>query len=619
MQSKIKYIFLFLIFILSFSIQAQVKTRYPSQQSKKDRTKEKLALQFFRNQEFDKAADIFKELFNKYEYKANYYTYYFRCLYETQNYREAEKLVKKQIRRKENNYKYHIDLGFIYSRWGKDNKAKKEYLKLLENLPANRGKISQIASSFLYRSLPDLCIETYKKGRIVLNNKNIFNLSLANVYYRTGRFSMMIDEYLGMLEYDKSSITRVQNRLQTILKGQTGNIIEETLRKKLLKKTQQHPENRHFTELLLWLSIQKKDFEFALIQAKSLDKRFSENGTTVFQLAKISLSNYNYDVALNAFDYVVNKGEKNKFFISAKTGYLNTKFLQLTNSISSEEKDYKKLKKEYHSTIKKIGRKSGTAMLMKDLAQLQAFYLHELNEAITLLKEAILIPYISAAIKAECKISLADIYLFKGEVWEATLLYSQVEKDLKNSPIAHNAKLKNAKLSYYIGEFGWAKIKLDVLKAATSKLIANDAMELSLLIGDNTNDDSTTTELKAFSKADLLFYQNKNQKALALLDSLEKEIKFHPIKDEVLFKKTEIFIKNEKFEKADSLLKVIYSDFRYDILADNALMKRAKLQEEKFNNKEKAMELYQELIISFPGSLFTVEARKRYRRLRGDS
>lgn len=618
MQKQIKYLFFFLSLIMSFSANAQINIQYHSQKPNRYRTQEKIAMQYFRNHEFEKAADIFKQLFKNSGNRQNYYTYYFRCLLETQNYKEAEKLAKKQIRKGSDNYKYHIDLGHIYSLSGKVKKAKKEYLKLLENLPANERKIIQIANSFYYRSLPDLCIETYKKGRIALNNQNLFNISLANVYYRTGNFSKMIDEYLAMLEYDTSSINTIQSRLQTIISGETGNIIEETLRNKLLKRTQKHPENRYYTELLLWLSIQKKEFDFALIQAKSLDMRFNENGNTVFQLAGICLSNNNYNIALEAYEHIVKKGKENQLFLPAKTGFLNTKFLQLNNSSSSQKKEYKKLKKEYLSTINELGKSSGTAPLMKDLANMQAFYLHEFDEATKLLKEVISIPYISSDMQAKCKITLGDIYLFTGEVWEATLLYSQVEKALKNSPLAHKAKLKNARLSYFIGEFGWAKIQLDVLKAATSKLIANDAMELSLLIGDNINDDSTTLELEMYSKADLLFYQNKNNKALLILDSLEKTSKNHSIIDEVIFKKSEIKIKQEDYQTADSLLEIIYSKYGNDILADNALMKRAKLQEEKIVNKEKAMELYRELFVNYPGSLFTVQARKKYRALRGD-
>ncbi|MBI9039042.1 MAG: tetratricopeptide repeat protein, partial [Bacteroidales bacterium] len=219
----------------------------------------------------------------------------------------------------------------------------------------------------------------------------------------------------------------------------------------------------------------------------------------------------------------------------------------------------------------------------------------------------------------ECKIELADILLFQGEVWEATLLYSQVEKSYKNDPLGHLAKFRNAKLSYYIGEFGWAKVQLDVLKAATSKLIANDAMELSLLISDNLDADSSTFALELYSKADLYLFQNKNDLALITLDSIPKLSLWHPLFDEVLLKKAEIKIEMGAFEEADSLLVRLIDNYPDDILGDNALFLRAELYEKLFDDEEVAMELYRELLTKYPGSLFTVEARKKYRQLRGDN
>ena len=211
-----------------------------------------------------------------------------------------------------------------------------------------------------------------------------------------------------------------------------------------------------------------------------------------------------------------------------------------------------------------------------------------------------------------------DIYIITGDVWESSLLYSQVEKTMRNEAVGHLAKLRNARLSFYIGEFGWAKAQLDVLKAATSKMIANDAMELSLLINDNMDADSTYTGLIYFSKADLLMYQNQDSLALITLDSINMIGLSHPLRDEVLLKKADIYIKNNHYDMADSLLALLIELYPDEILADNALFRRAELQETIFGNSDLAMELYQELLINYPGSLLTTEARRRFRALRGD-
>jgi hypothetical protein len=371
-------------------------------------------------------------------------------------------------------------------------------------------------------------------------------------------------------------------------------------------------------EMLLWLSVQRKDFEIAFIQAKSLDTRFNEGGMLVFSIANLSLSNKNYDIAIEAFNYLVKKGPSNPFYTESLTGTLQAKFLRITEGYNYGIKDLQSLKQEYETALKELGRNARTVILMRDLAHLQAFYLNELDESVQLLEEAININNVPEDLKAGIKLELGDIYLFVGEVWEASLLYSQVEKAFKNDPTGHEAKFRNARLSYYIGEFTWAKAQLDVLKAATSKFIANDAMELSLLISDNMDPDSTYTGLLLYSRADLLIYRGQDNLAMVTLDSIKMLGLSHPLDDEVLFSKAGIYIREKDYLNADSVLNKIVKDYKDDILADNALFKRAELQAGVLNNKEKAMSLYEQLMLEYPGSLFTTESRKRFRQLRGD-
>jgi TolA-binding protein len=249
---------------------------------------------------------------------------------------------------------------------------------------------------------------------------------------------------------------------------------------------------------------------------------------------------------------------------------------------------------------------------------MQAFYLGETDEATELLLQAINIPQVPLTKQAECKLELADIYLFSGEQWEATLLYSQVEKTFKNEPLGHEAKFRNAKLSFYIGEFGWALAQLDVLKAATSKLIANDALELSLLITDNIEEDSLITPLSMYAKADLLEFRNHDTEALAVLDSISTLFPLHSIADNVLFKKAEIFSKNGKFDLAAANYSEIIEKYPYDLLADDAVFNLASLYENQLNDKTKAMQLYEKILTQYPGSLYVIDARKHFRALRND-
>jgi len=278
-----------------------------------------------------------------------------------------------------------------------------------------------------------------------------------------------------------------------------------------------------------------------------------------------------------------------------------------------------KLEKDYKATLAELGRSARTASLVRGLSHLYAFYLDQPDSAINDLEDAILFPGISKTSKAECKLELGDVYLFTGNVWDSDLLYKQIDKDFKNDPLGQEAKYRAARLDYFRGDFLWAQAQLDVLKTATSQLIANDALSLSLLISDNIGLDSTTDALMLFSRADLLAYRNKTDDALLTLDTLLKDYPDHSLVDDAWFKQAQIMDMRRNWTSVDSLYAKIVTYDSTSVLADDALFRRAELYENKLNNKQKAMELYENLLTKYPGSLFAVEARKRYRTLRGDT
>ena len=576
----------------------------------------KLGQQYYNSEEYGKAIEIFRPMYEEDPSHYNY-TYYLYCLIGLKEYDEAEELVKKKLK-KTPLARYEIDLGFVYQLADKPDKAKKQFDEVLNSLNANKNEILSVSTSFIQRGQYDYAVKAYSKGKELLENSYTFTQEMARVYELTGEYGPMVEAYLDLLEEDATKLEFVQGRLQNALNKDSDEMISDQLREILLTRAQKNPDNRYYAEMLLWLSVQRRDFEFALIQAKSLDKRFNESGMTVFNLGNLSLDNGDYDIAIEAYRYILAQGPENPYYPEALTGELKARFLKITSGITYTHEELEYLGRQYTSALDQLGQNNRTIDLMRDLAHLEAFYLRSPEEAVSLLEAATGITNAPEKTLAECKIELGDIFLYQGEIWEAALLYMQVDKAFKNEPVGHQAKFKNAKLSFYIGEFDWARAQLDVLKAATSKLIANDAMELSLTISDNMDADSTYTGLNYYSKADLALFRNREDQALLYLDSIRMLGLFHPLDDEVLYKKAEISINRGNYETADSLLDKIVTDYSYEILADNALFKRAELYEKVFKNKEKAMELYQQLMLDFPGSLFATESRKRYRALRGD-
>lgn len=578
---------------------------------------EQLAMQFYQNREFDKAAGLFERIYEKKPSIFNY-QYLFFCLVEIKEYGKAERLVKKCQRAEPDAPRYQVDLGYINYRSGHPDKSKKFYEDAVKKLSADQQQIFELANAFITRGEYEYAIRTYQKGKQLLNNTYPFGFEMAGVFERMGDFTNAMEAYLDLLETNSSYMNTVQDRIQMILSFDVNNEKNERLRKILLARAQREPDKHCFAELLWWYSIQQKDFDIALIQAKALDRRLKENGEKLVSLANLAISNEKFDVAIACYQYLVLKGAAYSYYDYSRRELANTRYLKLISEPVPQKKQLELLEKEFQDILAKSGNNPDHISLIRNLAHLRAFYLGKPQDALDLLNKAIHMPGVPAAEQARCKIELADIMLFTDDVWEATLLYQQAYQDFKSDVLGQEAKFKNAKLSFYIGEFKWAKSQADILKAATSKLISNDAIALSLLISENYDPDSNTIALGLYARADLFNYRNEMDLALETLDSISRIFGEHPILQQVLFKKGEIKRKQGKYAEADSIFQLLVKEYPNEILADEALMQAAALNEGELKNPEKAMSLYQELLDQYPGSIFVPDARKQFRLLRGD-
>lgn len=576
-----------------------------------------IALEYFRNREYDKALPLFEKLWDDNPSDFHYH-YYFHCLIESKDFKKAEKAARRQIKASKNNQRFEVDLGYALLAGGEIEKGKKAFDDILKNLPSDRRIINDIANAFISRRENDYAIKTYMRGRELLNDSNLFRMELGNLYDMLGNFEKMVDEYLSIIRTDITNLSQIQTRFQNALFGDSEGNRGQFLRTSLLRNIRQYPDVTIYSELMLWFSIQQSDFESAYLQAVALDRRLNENGIKVFSIAQLSMVNKNYDVAIRAYEYLIARGPENQYYLNSRIEILKAESKRLTSHYPVDQQLMLSLEKRYDETIKELGKNRFTIALIRDLANLYAFMFYDSEKAINLLNEALAIPGIGQQNNAECKLDLADILLYSGDVWEATLLYMQVEKEFPNEPIGHEAKLRNARLSFYIGEFEWARAQLDVLKAATSKLIANDAMALSLLIKDNMEPDSTYEALALFAQAELHSYRSRDDLALQVFDTLMKKFPYHMIHDDVYFRKAEISIRMNKYTEAVDYLKKIIELYPNELLADKALFRLAEVFEVYLNDTETAMLYYKELLLNYPASLQTTPARQRFRTLRGD-
>lgn len=576
-----------------------------------------LAQYYYSQGDFDKAQVLFEKLYSKKPDNNDYYLGYYNTLVAQKNYDGAVKMVKKQIKRNPKKASYYIDLGQIFQTTGDEKNALASFNTAIENLSPDAGQVLGLATLFMNSGKYDMAVATYQKGRKLLNSNTIFSYELANVFMKKGDVAGAVSAYLDIVENSADDMSNVQGYLQSLLEDQ--KYVAE-LQTQLYRRIQKNADNNVYPEMLMWMFVQRKDFDGALVQAKALDKRNKEQGARVFQLGQSAFTEAYYDAASKSYQYIIDEyGKNGGYYMAAKTNLLQTLKTKITIANNYTELDLNNLRSSYEIYLDEFGRVFSTITTQRDLANLYARYIHNLDSSISILNAAIKLRTNDNKSIARCKLDLGDYYLMKNEVWDAMLMYGQVDKDYKDDELGEQARFLNSKVSYYTGDFDWAKAQLDVLKGSTSELISNDAIALSVFIQDNTGLDTSYDAMAFYSRADLLIYQNKNKEAITALDSLAIKFPETSLQDDILFAKARIYLQQRNFEEAAKMFQSLGDSYSTDLLGDDAIFQLAELQEKYLNNKENAMELYKTIMTKYPGSIYVIEARKRFRDLRGDN
>ena len=594
-------IFFFFLFLIAFDTAAQTSTD------------DALAMQYYQDGDFEKARALYQKLFDKGK-NDTYFDSYLNTLLKLKQFDEAEKIIKAQIKSNPQDYAYQVDYGKMLQERGDVDKMKNWYDDLIKNLSKNEFAITDLANNLYKAQAPEYAIKAFLQGRKVLNSESAFTYDLVNIYRLQNNKEMLIQEYLNLMTSDDEVMIQARNAFS---KAFQDNADYDLLKTALLRRLQKSPQNLGYDQMLSWVYIQQKEFDFALRQTIALDKRLKEDGERIYQLAGLLIANNAYSTTIDALQYLISKGKENNYYIPSRVQLLNTKHLMLTSGkfISA---DLLQLEKDYISLLDEFGRVSNTSFAILQLAHLQAFYLNKPADARKILEDLLQTPNLPPNVIAQTKLDLGDVYILAGEQWEAALVYGQVEKQFSNEPLGQEAKYRSAKLSYYQGEFEWAKVQLSVLKSSTSQLIANDALNLSLLIEENAITKNDTNALKSYARADFLIFQSQFAPALSILDSINIKYPGNSLADDILMAKSKIYLKQNDLEQASVQLQKIVDSYAFDLWADDALFMLADLYENKLNDPEKAKKLYEKIILDFPGSLYVIEARKHFRILRGD-
>lgn len=579
-----------------------------------DNVEEALAYQYYQQAEYEKAATLLEKLFNR-SRNDNYFDLYYTSLLKIKKYNEAENLVKRLIKQAPEKLNYQIALGRVYQENGKTAEANKIYYTAIQNVAKNEFQVRDLANSFYRFEAYDMAVNTFLQGRKILNDDQLFAFELLSIYRFKKDKASLINEYLNTLPVNPQLLPQAQSVLANLFES---NSDYQILQSALLKKIQKDPQNEIYTELLIWQFIQQQEYEMALRQLIAQDRRTKNSANLLFNTANTFVANKAFATAIEAYEYLMSKGTTNEFYLPSKIQLINAKYeLALQGKI--ELVAVRALADEFSQIITQYGINNQTIFALKKLSYLQAYYLNDLPAAEKTLEQALKVPGLPGLEIGQLKIDLGDIYVLNKQPWEAVLVYEQVAKQYDNLPVASDARFRSARLSFYQGNFKFAKSQADVLKASTSQLMANDAINLSLLISDNLQHKNDSLALMMYADAEMLQFINNNAAALKKLDSIDIAYKNNSLADDILMAKAKIFIKENDFINAESGLKQLIANHANSIWIDDAIFTLAELYESKLNNLEEAKKLYQRIITDFPGSMLNTEARKRYRNIRGDN
>ena len=569
---------------------------------------EEIADDYFKRGEFEKALLTYQRL-NENNNNPNIFNKIISALQQLERYDEAQNVIVDFMSR----YKLPmllVEMGYNYQLKDSLDIANQYYNKAISLIEENPAYTSSIANQFEAHSLLDEAIIVYKKGMESLPDAN-FNMQLARIYGEQGNIEYMFSNYIDYIESKPvflNNAKRIFSEFVSENKDTENNLI---LKKLLLKKIQTQPDT-YWYELLSWLFVQEKEYDKSFTQEKALYKRNPESLDRIIDLAVTTVNAKDFVVANDIFNYVLENSQDIQMILLAHQYLLDIETQNASN------KDFSVINKKYLDLFKQFGTYEQTLSLQIAYGNFLAFYLQKPEEASQFLKQSLNLN-LSAFQEATVKLKLGDILVLQEKFNEALIYYTQIQANLKNSTISQEARFKVAKTSYYKGDFDWAESQLKILKSSTSQLIANDALDLKLLISDNKYDDSLHVALKLYAKADLMAFQNKTDEAILLLDTILQEHQGESIIPQALYKQAQLFEQKNQIEKALENYQSIITNYRNGILADDAYYFLAELYNNQLAQPEKAKELYEKIIFNHQDSIYFVDARKKFRMLRGDA
>lgn len=571
------------------------------------------ANRYFQEQKYDKAAELYKSLYDASGADA-YFEYYLRSLIESNDLKGAEKAVRRKLKESDQS-KYQVWLGYIYSRGGDNKRAETIYEQVINGIQSERSRIVELGNAFYTLGEMDWAAKVYQEAQKKFPAQQ-FHYELAQIYFRTRNYPLMLDSYLNLLKEQPKALSTVEGRLITALYYDIDGELKNEMQKSILVRLQTNPGEIVYNQLYVWFLIQQKNYTAALSQALALDRRTGDEAGTLLNLAQLAANGGAYQEAIRAYAYLKNRKGDNPFREEAQLRQTQVAYQHFLTRFPSSSTARDSINQLFQQTFSELGETRQTLFLMEDYARFLAFYQYQPGKAIQLLEKAGKIQGLNPTQKGVVKELLADCNVCAGDYWEAVLLYAQVDESMRETALADEAKFRRARLAYFMGDFNWVKAQMDILKASTSKLTANDALELSLLISNHEAPDSLNSDLRMLARSDLDQFCNRMESALLGLDSLLQQFPYSDLTEDVLYRKATILSRVKRYGDAASVFEDLLTRFPDGKRSDETRFRLGRLYENQLQQPTKAEAIYKDIVLHYPGSVYIEEARKSFRELR---
>ncbi|CAI8240726.1 MAG: Uncharacterised protein [Flavobacteriia bacterium] len=577
---------------------------------------DQLADAYFEDGAYEKSLTLSLKQYRRFPDKARF-DRVLRNYQALEEWKKAELFTRKHLKKTASDPGYFLVELAVILRNAKDEQGEQEALEeLFEMVAQSPGRVYPIARLLEKRQLYQAALDAYQtaeKGNPSLR----FHYQKAQLQGELGDVESVFRELLLLVEQNPAYLNTVRQLAGQSLGEDPEDPTNVFLKEQLLLRIQA-TQDPVLTELLTWVFLQERNFRGAFRQLRGLDIRLDRQQRELFDLAGICMENEEFATAQQIFEYIIGAGEVSPVYLPAQAGRLEAMQAELFANPSFSRASVEMLSAEYREVLQGLPRHLDLAPAYRAWYRMLAFQLGDTTQALDGLKALSEWPDPQRTESDETAMATADVLTFSGRHYEAILYYARIEKERPGTDLADRAKFSRAKVAFYQSEFNWAENLFEALKFSVSKRIANDAMEYSILIRDNVGLDTNTEALSLYSKAELLYFRQRYDEALSILEDVRVGFYEHSLQDEVLWMEARIHKSRGDRALAVSVLTEILNEHSDDILADNALMMLGRIQENEGLSNE-AQATYERLLTEHSDSFFISEARKRIRILRGET